>query len=111
METQVDLYRCDPGIIRSKDAIQDYVIELCNLIEMKRYGDTWIEHFGENERIAGFSMSQPIETSLISGHFANETNNVYINIFSCKLYDPYVAAAFTKTFFKAESLDIHIVLR
>jgi hypothetical protein len=33
---------------------------------------------------------QLIETSLISAHFANLTNTVYLDVFSCKPYDPEV---------------------
>ena len=41
-------------------------------------------------------MVQLIETSLISGHFANDTNSAYLDIFSCKGYDPAVVEEFSK---------------
>jgi hypothetical protein len=34
----IDLYECDPQIIRSAEAIERFVAELCDLIEMKRFG-------------------------------------------------------------------------
>ncbi len=111
METQIDASKCDPELIRDAEAIKQYVKELCELIEMNRFGDTIVVHFGEDEAVAGYSMAQLIETSLISGHFANATNNIYINIFSCKPYDPYVAAEFTKEFFKGEEYSLNVVLR
>ncbi|MBA3061468.1 MAG: S-adenosylmethionine decarboxylase [Atribacteria sp.] len=109
--TSVDLYNCDPQIIRDAEAIKRYVKELCELIEMKQFGDTQVVHFGEDERVAGFSMVQLIETSLISGHFANSANNAYIDIFSCKYYDPTVVAEFTKKFFEAKETKMHYILR
>ncbi|MCJ7657067.1 MAG: S-adenosylmethionine decarboxylase, partial [Candidatus Atribacteria bacterium] len=66
---------------------------------------------GEDEKVAGFSMVQLIETSLISGHFANKSNNAYIDIFSCKYYEPSVALEFTKKFFEAKEVKMHYVLR
>ena len=111
METILDLSSCDPELIRSAEAIKEYVLKLCELIDMNRYGETVVVHFGEDEAVAGYSMVQLIETSLISGHFANATNNVYINIFSCKPYDPYQAAAFTQAFFKGAECTINVVLR
>lgn len=111
LHTVLDLSKCDPELIRSKKSIETYIIKLCELIDMKRFGNPTVVHFGEDERVAGYSMFQLIETSNIAGHFANDTNNAYIDIFSCKLYDPYVAAEFTKKFFKAESVQLHIVLR
>jgi S-adenosylmethionine/arginine decarboxylase-like enzyme len=109
--TSIDLHNCNPDTIRDADAIKRYVDELCELIEMKKFGDTQVVNFGEDERVAGYSMTQLIETSLISGHFANLTNNAYIDIFSCKFYDPQVAADFTQKFFQAKDIKIHYILR
>lgn len=109
--TSIDLHDCNPDLIRDAEAIKRYVNELCELIEMRKYGDTQVVHFGEDERVAGFSMIQLIETSLISGHFANQTNHAYIDIFSCKYYDPQIAADFTQKFFQAKEIEIHYIIR
>lgn len=106
LSTSVDVKNCDPIIIRHAELIREYVIKLCDLIDMKRFGDCQVVHFGEDEKVAGYSMVQLIETSLISGHFANSTNSAYIDIFSCKEYDPAVVAQFTKDFFKGDSVRV-----
>ncbi len=111
LHTTVDLKDCDPDLIRSADAIRDYVIQLCDLIEMNRFGEPIIVDFGRNPEVAGYSMVQLIETSNISGHFANIDNSAYIDIFSCKLYNPYIVAEFTKNFFKGGNYIINILLR
>lgn len=97
--TSVDIYDCDPDTIRDADRIKVFVKELCDLIEMKRFGETMVVHFGEDEKVAGYSMVQLIETSLISGHFANLTNTVYLDVFSCKAYDIHTVEKFAKEFF------------
>jgi S-adenosylmethionine decarboxylase len=66
---------------------------------MKRFGQCVVVNFGEDERVAGFSMTQLIETSLISAHFANATNTTYLDVFSCKLYDPAVVEGFALNYF------------
>lgn len=109
--TSLDLYHCNPDTIRSADKIRQYVFELCDLIEMRRFGECQVIHFGEDERVQGYSMVQLIETSLISGHFANLTNAAYIDIFSCKPYEPEKVTRFTQAFFEAESLEIHTAKR
>jgi len=111
LQSSIDLHDCDPALIRDAEAIKEFVLQLCELIKMKRFGETVIVHFGEDERVAGFSMTQLIETSLISAHFANQTNNIYLDIFSCKFYDPEAAAEFTKKFFKGKDYNIQVVLR
>jgi S-adenosylmethionine decarboxylase len=100
----IDLYDCDPNIIRDAEAIKKFVVQLCDLIKMKRFGETQVIHFGEDERVAGFSMTQLIETSLVSAHFANQSNTTYLDVFSCKTYDPEIVAEFAKKFFKAKRL-------
>jgi S-adenosylmethionine/arginine decarboxylase-like enzyme len=110
LSTIVDLQDCRPEAIRDHAHIKAYVVALCTLIGMKRYGDCQIVHFGEG-RVAGYSMIQLIETSLISGHFANDTNRAYLDIFSCKGYDPAVVEEFSRKFFKARSSTLSVTLR
>ncbi len=107
----IDLHSCNPKTIRSAPKIKKFVVELCKLIKMKRFGECNVVHFGEDERVAGFSMTQLIETSLISGHFANQTNNVYLDVFSCKYYNPETVAKFASKFFGANDHKAHVTLR
>lgn len=109
--TSIDIYNCDPQTIRSAEMIRRFVVELCDLIEMKRYGETVVVHFGEDEKVAGYSMTQLIETSLISAHFANLANTVYLDVFSCKPYDPGVVADFAQRFFAGSHCITHSNLR
>jgi len=109
--TCLDIHNCDPQLIRNPEVIKDFVLNLCDLIGMKMYGDPVIVNFGNDERVSGYSMTQLIETSLISAHFANQSNNVYLDIFSCKYYDPEIAATFAKDFFKGKDYNINVVFR
>lgn len=111
LATAIDLHDCNPKTIRDAEKIKQFVRELCELIKMKRFGDTVVVDFGEDPRVSGYSMTQLIETSLISAHFANQSNNVYLDIFSCKFYEPQVAADFAKKFFEAKDYNLTSVLR
>ncbi len=107
----IDIYGCDPDAIRDAELIRRFVVELCDLIEMKRYGDTQVVHFGEDERVAGYSMVQLIETSLISAHFANQSNAVYLDVFSCKPYDPEVVREFAERYFGGSESELNVTFR
>ena len=111
MLTSIDLYECDPDIIRNADSIRQFVKELCEMIDMKRFGECRVVHFGEDKAVEGFSMTQLIETSLISGHFANATNAAYLDIFSCKYYDPRNVAQFALSFFKGSNYKMQLAYR
>jgi S-adenosylmethionine/arginine decarboxylase-like enzyme len=105
----LNLYECDLNLITSAEVIRDYVIRLCDLIEMRRFGEPVIVNFGEEPRVAGYSLVQLIETSSICGHFANESCSAYIDIFSCKYFDADLAARFTVDTFRAKkSTGVHI---
>lgn len=107
----VDLHACNPATIRDADKIRNFVYELCKRIKVKRFGECQIVNFGEDERVAGYSMVQLIETSLISGHFANQTNTVYLDVFSCKYFNPYEVAQYANEFFEAKDYTLHHILR
>ena len=111
MASSIDIYECDPALIRSADHIRQFVKDLCDLIEMKRFGETQVVHFGEDEKVAGFSMVQLIETSLISAHFANLTNVTYLDVFSCKPYDPEVVREFACGYFGGKRTILNVSLR
>lgn len=110
--TSIDLKNCNPDFIRSREKIHAFVLELVdNVINMKRFGEPQIVHFGADNRVAGYSMTQLIETSLVSAHFANDTNAAYIDIFSCSEYRPREAADFCRKFFEATDMRISVVFR
>jgi S-adenosylmethionine decarboxylase len=85
--------------------------ELCDLLEVKRFGETRVVRFGDDPRVYGYSMVQLIETSLVSAHFAEDSNTVYLDIFSCKWCDAEAAAEFARKFFRAERIRVQTCLR
>jgi S-adenosylmethionine/arginine decarboxylase-like enzyme len=111
MSCSIDLKGCDPAAIRDANMIREFVRQACDLIEMKRYGETKIVKFGDDPRVSGYSMTQLIETSMISAHFADQTDSAYVDLFSCKEYPPTKFAQFCKKFFKAKDMDLNIIFR
>jgi S-adenosylmethionine decarboxylase len=67
--------------------------------------------FGDEPRVQGFSMTQLIETSLISAHFADASRAIYLDVFSCAPYDPEDAAQFAAEYFKAGDYHLEVVYR
>lgn len=111
LSTSIDLHDCSLELITDKDYIANFVHDLVDFIDMKCFGEPQIVHFGSNNKVAGYSMTQLIETSLISAHFANSTARAYIDIFSCKSYDPQSAAEFCMKYFKANYTTYTPILR
>jgi len=109
-ELIMDIYDCDPKILKSKKKILEYSDKICELIKVKKYGKAIAIRFGTGFA-AGFSLVQLIETSLVSGHFSEQWNRAFINIFSCKSFDDKIAKDFTKKFFKAKKVKSRTLTR
>ena len=80
----IDLYDCDLNLMQDEAAIKRFVRELCDLIQMRRFGETQVVRFGDDPRVTGFSMTQLIETSLISAHFADNSRAIYLDVFTAR---------------------------
>lgn len=111
VSTSVDLYECNLELMQNADAIREFVIALCDRIKMRRYGDTQVVFFGDDPRVQGFSMTQLIETSLISAHFADASRAIYLDVFSCAPYDPKDTAKFAADYFKAARYKYNVAYR
>jgi len=112
-ELILNLYECDPKKISDGEHIRQFVIELCDeVIEMKRYGEALIPHFGHDNLItSGYSLVQLIETSCVSAHFSEYKKSAYINIFSCKWFDGVKTAGFCKMWFGAKRVKSKLLER
>lgn len=111
ISSSIDLYECDLTLMQNADAIREFVKILCERIKMRRYGETQVVYFGDDPRVTGFSMTQLIETSLISAHFADASCAIYLDVFSCAAYEPEEAAKFAAEYFKAKTYNVNIVYR
>ncbi len=109
--TCINLYECDLALMQDVSAIREFVVLLCDRIKMRRYGDTQVVFFGDEPRVQGFSMTQLIETSLISAHFADASRAIYLDVFSCAPYDADETARFAAEYFKAGHYRFDVVYR
>jgi S-adenosylmethionine/arginine decarboxylase-like enzyme len=107
----IDLYECDLRLMQDAEAIRRFVRLLCERIKMRRYGETQVVFFGDEPRVQGFSMTQLIETSLISAHFADASRAIYLDVFSCAPYNSEDTAKFAAEYFKAQRYNLHVVQR
>ena len=82
----LDSSRCLPKSIRSKEIIGSFAKALVNKIDMVPFGEPQIQHFGSGNK-AGYTLVQLIETSNITAHFVEETDDMYLDVFSCKEFN------------------------
>jgi len=117
MEVILDMKDCDVSTFTRK-SIRKYFKELCELIDMIRCDMHWWDDFNvpEGERqteahTSGISAVQFILTSNITIHTLDLTGELYVNIFSCKSFNPEDAINFTKEWFRGKVNDSHTIKR
>ena len=116
-ELILDLHGCDASKF-TRSAIEQYCVELCELIDMERCDLHFWDDVGVAEdekqtstKTKGTSAVQFILTSTIVIHTLDLMKTVYVNIFSCKGFDTDEAAAFTAKWFGSEDWTANVVIR
>ena len=75
--------RCVPASIRLQSNIYRFSKSLVEKIDMVPFGEPQIVMFGTGNK-KGYTLVQLIETSNITAHFVEETDDLYLDVFSCK---------------------------
>lgn len=108
----IDCKDCDPCAVTDPRHIKNFVKDLVKAIDMVPYGDTVVKHFAEHDpEKAGYSMTQLIETSLISAHFVDISGDAYIDVFSCKEFDVQTVCNLVIEYFDPLTMTHKMILR
>jgi S-adenosylmethionine/arginine decarboxylase-like enzyme len=90
--------------------IEKFTNTLVKDIDMVAYGKPQIIMFGSGNK-KGYTLVQLIETSNICAHFVEETDDMYLDVFSCKDFDPDQVKKIVKSFFDPQFIDITTLIR
>jgi len=107
----IDLGECDHAKVSSKEHITKFAVDLAEHINMKRYGEPLVVFFGDEPKVQGYSLVQLIETSQISGHFAEDTDRAFIDVFSCREFPPKKTAEYVQEYFGAKKMEYAVCFR
>ena len=107
----IDLVDCNAEKVRDKKAIEKYIKDLSKVIDCHLYGPPTIAKIGKGGRLYGWSFTQLVTTSSITGHFVESNNTIYIDIFFCDYFDPDKAVKFTQDYFGAKKMKVHLLTR
>ena len=117
-EFVLDLYECDMSKF-NRDSIREWLKKLCELIGMERedlhfwdYEDVPESEIPRDQpHLVGTSAVQFIITSDVVIHTIDMLKECYVNVFSCKKFDPDEARDFTVSWFGAKEYDVTFVTR
>lgn len=106
----LDAGGCSPKMIRCPIVIGNFARTLVKRIDMVPYGEPQVVKFGFGGK-EGYTLVQLIETSNITAHFVDENNSMYLDVFSCKDFDPEVVKEAVNEFFDAQKFKTKVLLR
>jgi S-adenosylmethionine/arginine decarboxylase-like enzyme len=92
MLAAIDLHGCDRARLADPDTIRRFVPAVIEAIGMRAHGPLAIDRFGDAE-LEGWSAMQFIETSSITVHADEVYCRCFVDVFSCRHFDPERAAA------------------
>ena len=108
--TLMDCSGCSAAAISSETVIYNFMKNLVRDIDMVAYGEPQIVRFGSGDKF-GITAVQLIETSSITIHFVEENNTMYLDVFSCKEYDPAVVENLVRLTFGATKIRKNYITR
>jgi S-adenosylmethionine/arginine decarboxylase-like enzyme len=91
MLAAIDLYDCTKARVADGDCVRGFIAEVVPAIGMRAHGPTHLERFGSGE-LEGWSALQFIETSSVTVHADEVWCRCFVDVFSCKEFDPEIAA-------------------
>lgn len=116
-ELILDIHGCNPERFNRED-IGEFLTKLCELIDMERENLHFWDYEGEEEEykkapdhLKGTSAVQFIKTSTIVIHTLDVLKRIYINVFSCKPFDPKVARSFIVEYFEGHVVGRNFISR
>ena len=106
----LDAAGCSPKMIGCPIVIGSFAKVLVKRIDMVAYGEPQVVMFGSGNK-KGYTLIQLIETSNIAAHFVEENNSMYLDVFSCKDFDPLIVKDTVREFFDAQKFRSKTMIR
>ena len=106
----LDAAGCSPKMISCPKVVDGFARSLVKRIDMVPFGNPQVVMFGSGNK-KGYTLVQLIETSNITAHFVEENNSMYLDVFSCKDFDPLIVKATLEEFFEARTIKSRVVTR
>jgi hypothetical protein len=100
----LDAAGCDRLMVTDPDMLRRWVGDLVDCIGMTAFGPPDLDHFGEGAAMTGWTVAQKITTSNINAHFMDTSGDLFLDVFSCKPFDPQVVLDHTTRWLRPQAI-------
>jgi S-adenosylmethionine/arginine decarboxylase-like enzyme len=108
----IDCSNCNKEEISDINNIKKFINALIKCCKMKKLGDLKIENLQSgNKSLFGYSVTQFIHTSNITGHFMDISGDAYIDLFSCKEFNIEEVINVVNQYFHPKKMNKHFIIR
>jgi len=108
----LDCGQCNTVSMQDRTSVDTWIRQLVRDIDMEPIGPPQIEYTaGHLADKAGFTVVQIIVTSSIVAHFVDQLGQIYLDVFSCKPFDPAVVEASMVKHFGTASMRKYFLTR
>jgi S-adenosylmethionine/arginine decarboxylase-like enzyme len=108
----LDCGKCNKEQMQDHANVDAWIRQLVRDIDMEPIGEPRIEYTaGDFPDKAGFTVVQVIVTSSIVAHFVDELQQIYLDVFSCKEFEPQVVEESVKNHFGVGSMRKYFLTR
>lgn len=102
----------DKSAVTNPELIAEFTKRLVSEIDMIAYGEPQIVHFADHcPAKAGYTLIQLIETSNICCHFIDKTGDFFLDVFSCKEFNPEDVKKVVEIYFQPRKMKEHWFVR
>ena len=107
----LDVKGCDVSKVTDADYIRTFTKDLVKKIDMVPYGEPQVVHFADGTELAGWTVTQLIYTSNITGHFLDINGDLYLDVFSCKEFNSQDVIDILTEYFEPEAIKSTLLYR
>lgn len=107
----LDVHGCNANM-QDRTKVIEFCKELVRDIDMEAIGEPWVEQTAmHSPDKAGFTLTQIIQTSSIVAHFIDEPGDIYLDVFSCKLFEIATVRACVDRWFEPKKVKVNYITR
>ena len=106
----LDCKGCNENV-SNKEAIYNFCKTLVKDIDMVAHGEPMIEFMLPGDPKQGYTLLQLITTSNISCHFMDFDRTAYLDVFSCKEFEPNIVKKIFQDYFNPEKMRVNYITR
>lgn len=110
-EVAIDLFGCDPVLLRTEALVAAFLLALCDQLKVHRFSEIRLVPLDQDRQVKRSVVALVIETGSLVVHLATPTNAMCLTILACQAFAAYRTAAFCQQWLSARAGQLIVSFR